>query len=347
MDLTVLRNVCRQLHVKMAADVFGQAGSDSVFQIMDALWKIYKQVEPERLTGPVVVYRTIMPETTLVDRSNALNDFGVLGQTAESGFALEIDDQGGTYLRDLEALSAEEVAKTAVVYVFQNGQEWFFAGDRREAVIRLDPSAISQFSIPTFHRLREALEHYAIECVRDSSCPIFAETWKDENRLFFKPKPEKGMRRSLEWFLKVRLGGDYEVRPEQIMDETHPVDLKVTHTFSNRRAIIEIKWLGDSLDDAGKFTARPRDPRAREGAQQLANYLDQNRARASLHVTQAYYVIIDGRREGLSPTTTAISPEMGRYYANVEIQFNPRFDEVRDDFEPPYRMFADPKISSN
>jgi hypothetical protein len=346
MDVSVLTNICRQLPVKMAADVFGQTGSDSVFQIMETLWKVFGKVEPERLRGPVVVYRRISEEGQPIDRTRALADFGVLAQTALAGFTLQIDDQGRAYVHE-GTVSTKEISRIGVVYVFESGQEWFLAGERRELVPALDPTALSQFSIPTFRKLRDALEHYAIECIRDSSCPIFTESWKDHNRLFFKPKPEKLMRRSLEWFLKVRLGGDYEVRPEQIMDESHPVDIKVTHTFSNRRAIIEIKWLGNSLGDEGKFTARHRDDQARRGAQQLADYLDENRAKAPLHVTQGYYVIVDARREGLSPTTTELSPEQGRYYAELEVNFDPKFDEVREDFETPYRMFAEPIVTPN
>jgi len=328
----------------MAADVFGQAGADSVFQIMEVLWKLFRQIEPERLSGSLIVYRHVGAVT--VDRNEAIMDFAVLSERT-NGFAVEIDDQGSAYLRNLDDTQVEELSKSAVVYVYYDGNESFFAGDAKQPVLRLVPTALSQFSIPTFRTLRDALENYAIEAIRYSSCPIFSPAWKDPNRLFFKVKPERFMRRSLEWFLHARLGGDYEVRPEQIMDETHPVDIKVTHTFSNRRGIIEIKWLGDSLNDTGEITVQYRDSRARDGAQQLADYLDQNAQRAPLHITQGYYVIIDARRQGLTSTKTEVSATEGLHYKDVEIQFDPHFEEIRWDFDRPFRMFAEPKLSPN
>jgi hypothetical protein len=42
------------------------------------------------------------------------------------------------------------------------------------------------------------------------------------------------MRRSLTQYLIAHLGAGFEVRPEQNMDESHPVDIKVTKKMSNR-----------------------------------------------------------------------------------------------------------------
>ena len=168
----------------------------------------------------------------------------------------------------------------------------------------------------------------------------------DENRLFMKAGPEEVIRDSLVEFLRARLGGGYEVRPEQNMDASHPVDIKITKMLTNRLMILEIKWLGDSRNSDGRVTVKHRTYRANEGAQQLADYLEQNLEKAPLNITQGYYVVIDARREGLTPTSKTISKENGFHYADREIEFDPEYDEVRRDFDPPYRMFAEPVVSN-
>jgi hypothetical protein len=149
------------------------------------------------------------------------------------------------------------------------------------------------------------------------------------------------MRQSLANFLAARLDASHEVREEQGVDESHPVDVKVTRLFSNRLAIIEIKWLGDSRD-RNHITVRYRDSRALEGAKQLADYLDMNRASAPNQVTRGYLVVIDARRRGLAETTTSISRTEGMHYRDIEIEYAVHHDQLRDDFEKPLRMFAEP-----
>ena len=59
-------------------------------------------------------------------------------------------------------------------------------------------------------------------------------------------------------------------------------------------------------------------------------------------VIQGYYVIIDGRRKGLNTGVASISKTDGHYYEDVELILDPAYQESRDDFDPPYRMFARP-----
>ena len=258
-------------------------------------------------------------------------------------------DDGSNLVKEVcvSAYAPKKLASTAVVYEYQNGKEHFFAGVQQKAVPVLDRTAMSQFCGNTFFTLREALQYYAAAFVLQSSCLIFKSVWADENRLFLRSKPEVYMRRSLTQFLRSNLGAGFEVRPEQIMDETHPVDIKVTKKLSNRLMIIEIKWLGDSLNEEGKITTSYRDARAKKGAKQLAEYLDQNKVQAPLNVTQGYYVIIDARRHSLRDDSRAITKAYGLYYASKEIDFDTEYHKIRDDFDPPYRMFTEPKYIDN
>lgn len=340
-----LRDVCSEVHAVMAEAEFGKKGVDAIFEIMEILRELYQYVEPMRIKGAIVVFRPIYRNEKLEKQTEfyQCSDFDILSRQAVDGIVLELRDNGLRYIHIKNSLSLTELAKTSVVYKYQDGEEYFYAGSQQKPVIRLDRTALSQFCGHTFFTLNEALHRFADTCVRYTSCRIFEKVWADKNRLFFRSKPESDMRRSLEQFLKASLGAGYEVRPEQVMDESHPVDIKVTKKISNRLMIIEIKWLGDSLNDKGEISTSWRDGRANDGAKQLADYLEQNKIQAPLDVTQGYYVVIDARRRGLNSKSTMISRDDGLYYVDLEIEFEQEYHKIREDFYPPYRMFAEPK----
>src|SRR5207302_156103 len=103
-----------------------------------------------------------------------------------SDLILEVRLDGSRYLHTSGALAISQLAKAGVVYEYHEREEYFLAGDERKEMYRFDPTAESQFAVPTFFTLREALNAYALEHVRLSGCPVFSEAWADENRLFFK-----------------------------------------------------------------------------------------------------------------------------------------------------------------
>ncbi len=176
-------------------------------------------------------------------------------------------------------------------------------------------------------------------------CKILSRIWADESRLFLLAKPEATMRDSLTQHLMGTLRGDVEVRPEQVVDETRPVDIKVTWFCVNRLSLIEIKWLGDSKNKDGSVATRYRDARAKKGAKQLAEYLDANRAHAPAHVTRGILVVLDARRRGLKKNIVLITPEDGMAFADEEIDYNPAYHNIRTDFDVPMRMFLEPKCT--
>ncbi len=153
------------------------------------------------------------------------------------------------------------------------------------------------------------------------------------------------MRRSLESYLEatLRLTKGVELRPEQNVDETKPVDLKVTFTHANRRALIEIKWMGDSAPRPGETGAHHkfRTRAATDGAKQLANYLDLDKPRSTEQIVTGYLVVFDARRGGLKLDTTEIDSKHGMQYEQQEIDFDPKILS-RPDFAPPRRMFMEP-----
>jgi hypothetical protein len=348
----IIRDVVRDTHVPMAEKVFGEEGLNAIFKVMETVQALYRHVDPERIRGQVLVFRAVdQADAGTVQANDRPADFAALANQNIHDLFLEVGIDGNPYARELGTTTKEELAAKAVVYHYQASREEFLAGVERRPVPPYDQSARSQFSVPTFSNLRQALERYAVENVRESTCYVFRRVWKDENRLFLIIKPESLMRDSLTQFLNNRIGGDHDVWPEQKVNESDPVDIRVQPRFqTNRLMLIEIKWMGDCADDTGHVTWQPRDARAQQGANQLADYLDKQRRTAPSHVIQGYYVIIDARRKGLpkdAKTAGTITRENGLYYENRELQFDPapHLTRVPADFDRPYRMFARPVCS--
>lgn len=186
-----------------------------------------------------------------------------------------------------------------------------------------------------------ALEDYRVKFAKMSNCPHLKSVWFNKDRIYFKSGPEDSLRDSLHFFLSCQLR-DAEVRPEQNMDTSHPVDIKITWTFTNRLAVIEIKWLGKSLDQFGnKITQNYTQSRALEGAGQLIGYLDSNKLYAPNKITIGYLVVFDGRRKGTKTIINNISRKDAEHYRNNEIHYDPDYSNSRSDFANPLRLFME------
>lgn len=242
------------------------------------------------------------------------------------------------------AVDVNQLSASAIVYTF-DGSDHFVTPD---SVIDLPASSTfdSIFATPTFVDLQNALDHYKVHLALRSRCRILRSCWDDADRLVLCNRPESTMRDSLENFLVGTLRGGHvkEVRPEQPVDGSRPVDLKITWSFTNRIAYIEIKWLGDSINPERSDLLKYRDSRAREGAKQLADYLDLDKPQSPSHVVMGYLVVFDARRRGLKSNNRSITKEQAFYYRNIGIQYEVRYEETRSDFARPVRMFLEPAL---
>lgn len=325
----------------------GEAGRHTLRELLLGLKKVYTFVDPERCDDSLVVFTAIEDSVDLLPTAKMTEylDFQSLAPHASSGSVIQVLRNGRVRLWNGLKVNLTELAENAVVYHYASNEERLQAKDYRATIPRLLPSFPSIFAIPAFPNLRLALEHYQTRLVRRSSCPILTNAWFDENRLFVTSEdPEAAMRNSLTQHLVSTLRGNLEVRPEQNVDTSHPVDIKVTWLLSNRIALIEIKWLGNSIsEDRSRFTAQHRDARAKSGAQQLAHYLDNNEDYAPNQITRGFLVVIDARRRGVQVDQTTISQDDGMHYVNAEIAYDAEHHNVRDDFDRPFRMFVEPK----
>lgn len=238
------------------------------------------------------------------------------------------------------------LADAAVVYHFAGGD--FFYLDGGLASVPNPTGFPSVFGLPTFIDLDRALRYYADAMARHSTCRILQRVWFDQARILLVNRPEKIMRTSLAQYLRCTLRDHelIEVREEQNVDESHPVDVKISWSMSNRIALIEVKWLGYSISiDKSHVSTIYSDPRAQDGADQLARYLESNLERVPRHISRGYLVVYDARRDGVVRDTLIqdIDHETAQHYADIELTYDPRHEEDRIDFAPPARFYLAPR----
>jgi hypothetical protein len=341
-DQTAMTSVFEDAFLPFVVKHHGDKAGPAVRAILTFIKGLYQHVAPEGLNDEIIVFQTLddahRPITKAGTECTALAE---LVNKVAGPCAIQVIPSGIFILWAKHAVDIAHLSQTAVVYSFHRGVERFHANKESKDIAKLIPGRTSNFAVPTFNSLKEALASYRDTQARTSSCEILSTAWYEPNRLFFIPGPEETIRRSLTRFLKITFDGSAEVRPEQIVDESHPVDIKVTWFMTNRLALIEIKWLGRSRDDK-KLKDNHTAARANKGAKQLAEYMDANKLQAPIHETRGYLVVVDARRAKLKLSRTTISTEDGMKYAALEIPYNPKYHELREDFDPPIRMFINP-----
>ena len=241
------------------------------------------------------------------------------------------------------------VAISADTFVYQwsaideKPDQFFVKGEKMPFSIEVTPEEGSFFSKKTYNDLDAALIDYRDNFALMCRGKVLAESMTPE-RLFFKPAPEKSLQEALYEYLSCRLR-QCDVNREHIVDTSHPVDLVIRWRGTNHMALVEIKWLGTSLKD-GEISTRYTDARARDGANQLVGYIDNNQDSFPKDVTIGYLVVYDlRRRNNNDPARTKILRADANHYKNIEISYNPQYWLDRKDIKKPYRFFV--KVSND
>jgi hypothetical protein len=329
-----------------AQNELGADGAAMVARLVQRVRAVYKVLSPEALTTGMTIIEPLDPG------SLAANDSAVQGRQLAA--LSEIPDhfrvaltlvplpngqfRGEAIVREPTELDHAD----AFYYRDANGRERIWVAGR-EFVPDNPTDSPSAFGIPTFSTLEETLRRFAIDCARHGAIGELRNAWRSDQRLMFNPSPEATMRRALEAFLiaSLREVREIDIRPETPVDESHPVDIRVVFTHTNRTALIEIKWMGDSADAAGNRHVKHRKARAKSGAQQLADYLDSDEPRSTGHQVIGYLVVLDARRRGITPHTATVTAAQGMHYKDDEVEFQPEI-LARADFAEPMRMFMEP-----
>jgi hypothetical protein len=270
--------------------------------------------------------------------------FGVTALGSIESLSVEVREDDSAFVWHSVPAELGKIIEAGIVYRLVQSVETFSVKGTPLPVPRVVEDTVSQFWLNYFTDLREALIAYRDSMAKTSKCHLIREAWADKNRLWFVTKPEYRLRRALANYLYSFLRHDeIDLREEQNVDDSHPVDIKIVWKMENRTAIIEVKWIGKSINLAtGRITASYAEARARKGAKQLAEYLEGHKQQASKEDTRGYLVVFDCRRKGLTPSITEVDSINGLHFKSREIEFNPKFDKIRKDFDEPIRMFMEP-----
>jgi hypothetical protein len=341
------KRIIDALYLPMVLDDYGSDKQDLLIHLTDTISKIYKHLKYNSFNS-VVIYISMDASTTLTAIAGAnpttIISYDNLSPLTGNEIVIEVKPNGDLHYSIDFTFDVTLNRQEAIIYKFLKVTETeIIFGKASDKKLPSIPDSDSYFAIQTYKDLDLALEDYTTKVARHSECGYLKDIWADANKLFFKPKPEHILRDSLTYFLKIRLRNT-EVRPEQIVDKSHPVDIKVTWSLASHLALIEIKWLGKSLQTTGtrRFKKIYSRKRALEGAKQLADYLDANLIQSPVKTTRGYLAIFDARRWGCSKATTTISRADGLKYLNEIIIYTPDYHSTRTDFAKPFRFFMEP-----
>ena len=343
-----------------ARNAFGEEGVACLDRLLNGVREFFRAIPPDQLsTTFIFAYR--MGDGGVGEMDAAMSRIGTsLGVEDLPAYMRRMEDASAVVIQirrdgryDLAIATTtpllERLSERALVFVNEDGIDQFVIGGRASRMPKLVTGARSNFAVATVGDLEEALERYRRDAA-DVSCPILAEVWvggRDGPRLVFENRPEATMRRSLERFLSTRIRGDVSVRPEHNTDETRPVDLVVNWFGSKLRALIEIKWLGDSLtkrSDGTQFTSY-RDARAQEGADQLVDYMDRERSTDPSAALRGYLAVFDGRRRRVIDPGTPIASDDACYFRERDVVLTRDWAAERSDVAPLVRYFLEPRAS--
>ncbi|MEH3129881.1 MAG: hypothetical protein PGN27_07975 [Mycolicibacterium neoaurum] len=346
-DPEEMADIARRLFIAELSSDLGPDSGGIVRELIEVVRRVHRAITTERLTGRLVVVRVLDSEDFWIDTaSEYFDDLASLG-TYYDGQGPLIVKLEGTGIRVWKLDFAEPEGREYVFYEYVKPYEEYLACHKRKHEVPRIATSPSYFGLPYFRQLRVALEKYGRIWIRESQCDTFATSWFDPKRTLFQPGPEYIMRRSLQRFLRSHLRdqNDVQIMPEQNVDETKPVDIKVVWSVYNRVALIEIKWLGNSASASGTKLVTYSQSRAKSGAAQLADYLDRYSVEQPDEEVRGYLVVFDARRRGVTNPPTELSREEAIYYRDKAIEYDGTILD-RPDFDPPHRFFCEPVVST-
>jgi hypothetical protein len=362
-DFANLQALLSMAYIRHAIDAFGAKGETGITTLLDTVRLIFQRIPPEALRSSLTVVHgmSTTPATPLTGKLGpvvAVADHHTLAlqlakiRADQFPFVEIMPDRTLRYLILDEDAVLSALASDALVYRFQDSSDRILVKSYDGFVPKPSPILCSAFASPTIDGLEAALERYGELCA-ETTCKVLSEVWEggvDGPRLVLVNRPEAIMRDSLTNSLVLLLRGDVSVRAEQNTDETKTVDIRIEWFASGASALIEIKWLGRSTAKQQRPRSQPSytdygEPRARDGAAQLADYLDRQIRHTSAIVQRGYLVVFDARRRNISGAFDLLPEEDATYYRDAVIEYRPDYANLRPDFAPPVRYFLNPRRS--
>lgn len=344
-DLDKLVALHSNLYTSATRSAFGEDGLEALQQLINGIVKIYRRIDPSLRAHELVLFADVSNTQFMgLGSPRRVHSIVNLADELDGACIACINADYSLDVYSFDATKLAELSQGAVVYYHHGKSEKIVIRSEDFRLINPISGFGSIFCKPSFSSLATALDSYRTKQAAHTSCEILKSAWNEPSRWFLKHKPERIMRKSLVQYLNNVLS-DAEVRPEQNVDESHPVDVKVSFALTDQRAIIEIKWLGASVDDTGKMTTSYTQARAVDGAKQLAEYLDSSCEWGANVMTRGYLVVFDARRKGLTQGITTLSLDHALHFKDENITYSPDYSLTRKDFEVPVRMYMFPKTA--
>ncbi len=309
---------------------------------------LYRNIEPTHFNGKIVVFIDFNEERSLLNTSEGTEyyDPSILSHTYDTLIFKLTNNEAFLPAvwnnKDVVDLLNTDSDFIAYVYDGTNNNEYFSVNGNKINIL-------NSFSCPSiyalqYHYLQEALLDYKNNKVRHTSCELLKQCWFDDKRIYLKNKPEECMQISLKEFLSSRIRGINIVR-EYNLNASKPVDIRVFWKEANRAALIEIKWMGQSVKEDETIGTSYSNGRANDGMSQIKEYIDLDNSDSPDVITKGYLVVIDCRRRGISSEIKhSINREDGFYYETKELEIDEdkKYWEGYPNIEKPIRMFAEP-----
>lgn len=339
------QDIIVKLFVAKLEKDFGLVGITRALFLAEKIKSVYKVIDIRKFEKIIVA--TSLEETTTINETLATpileidSSFEKITATSARQIFIEFSFSGKVFFSEKIDLDVTPIKNTSVIYEKDGDFEYFHTRDSKDM---LDPiqGVESYFSPSTFKSLNEALEFYETNVAKTTSCHILKGIWNEPQKIkIIAGSSESIMRDSLCQFLRHRLLGLKEVMPEQNVNEKNPVDIKVFWNYSKHIAFIEIKWLGKSISNTTYSQSR-----ALEGAKQLADYMDDYNGQNPNNVPIGYLVVFDARRRKIDSPVADLTNEDVNFYLDKDIEYDPKYDEVREDFETPRRFFLHAKLNN-
>jgi hypothetical protein len=341
-----VRNIVADQYAAGIEAQYGSVGIARLRAICLALGHIHEALAYEMLTRGLTVFATLDHDARPLGSDDVMTVTASQLSALVTGAATIQVIASGELLLQTALRDPIELSVTAVVYHYTD-KDYFVVDGRLQPVTNIT-NFPSMWGVPTFFDLDDALEHYRDSIAMTCSCPILQTAWHDPNRRWiFINKPEDTLQQSLTSYLRMTLRTHkrIEIRREQPIGQSRPPDIKVTWTMTNRIALIEVKWMGASVNERNTgISWQPGERDANEGAQQLAEYLDLNADEAPSHQTRGHLVVYDGRRLNIRLDSTALSRDEAYYYVTREVAWEPDYSVERHDFARPVRFFIRPAM---
>lgn len=239
----------------------------------------------------------------------------------------------------------DDMKKCYLAYELNNEGEYIWTDGERISIPEPVVFTRSVFATPTFFDLDSALNRYYDSHAKQSVCRLISDSWSCKRRVHWTNGPESNLRDSLWNFLRSGLRGVKSINREQNVSDKNPVDIKIEWSGNVAVALIEIKWLGISVNKDRNITANYTNSRATKGGEQLLDYLIESKNQNPYYYFKGYLIVYDGRRKNVNKTSSLdnLKDQDLWYYKNIDIE------NMTEEFEKNgcicKRFFMEPPVS--